>query len=216
MLEALERIERQLVDAAAAQQREAALPGRTWNPPRITVALLSALVLASGASAVTGVGPFGDVFDGDEAGLTPAPDGASATVSQSGAEGTEHSMRAYENRAGALCIQSPPVTGPPAGEVAFSCAARDEIARAVARDRSFAAVSSRGGESLLFGLVPGGASAVRVQMPGERARDAAIGGEAIRGFRPFLAVLEGPVPSGRRPAELIFDDGSRGSWPPRD
>jgi hypothetical protein len=90
--EIADRIESVLM--AAARRRAA----RRHRRVVAAVALLGALLLASGASAVTGVGPLGDALTADEKlplEAKPDPRGESVTVVGEGAEGRRYEVRVY-------------------------------------------------------------------------------------------------------------------------
>ena len=218
MLDALSRIEHQLVDAAARRQAEAlpapAQPAQ-WRPPRAVLVALILLALASGASAVTGVGPLGDLFEPEKTGLAPESAAPRVTLAQRAPSGEEVAMRAYENNEGALCIQSPPVGDLPAGEVRFSCAAPAALAAEVEAAGTFAAVNLAGPGVSFYGLVDADVTRLRVAHGAEPV-EAKLADETIGGYRPFLALLDGPIPTPANPLSLTFDEGRAGRWPPSE
>ncbi len=95
MNELVDRIESVLMVAArrrAARRRRRAV---------LAMTVLGLLVLVSGASAVSGVGPLGDVLTADEElppGAKPDPRGASVLLVGEGADGRRYEVRAYRAR----------------------------------------------------------------------------------------------------------------------
>lgn len=82
------------VVVAAARRRAARRRRRTAT----AVAALGVLLAASGASAVTGVGPLGDALTADEKlpiGAKPAPGGESVTLAAETSDGRRQEVRAY-------------------------------------------------------------------------------------------------------------------------
>jgi hypothetical protein len=217
MLDALTRIEHQLVEAAARQQLRPVGPVSrpvAWRPPRAVLVLLILLALASAASAVTGVGPLGDLFRSEQGGLAPESGAPRVTVAQRAPSGTEVVMRAYENNEGSLCIQTPPVEELLPQTVVHGCAPPPEVARRIERDGTFAGVAETGAGTAFYGLVRGDATSLRVQGGGDPAVEAELADETIAGHRPFVAILGGPVPTATNPVQLIIDDGLPVRWPP--
>jgi hypothetical protein len=93
--EVVDRIEDVLM--AAARRRAARRHRRTVA----AMALIGVLVLASGASAVTGVGPLGDTLTADDKlppGAKPEPRGESVLLVGEGAEGRRFEVRVYRQR----------------------------------------------------------------------------------------------------------------------
>jgi hypothetical protein len=90
--EIADRIEAVLM--AAARRRAM----RRHRRAVLAIALLGVLLLVSGASAVTGVGPLGDALTADEKlppGAKPDPRGESVLLVGEGAEGRRYEVRAY-------------------------------------------------------------------------------------------------------------------------
>jgi DNA-directed RNA polymerase specialized sigma24 family protein len=95
--EIADRIEAVLM--AAARRRAA----RRHRRVVAAVALLGVLLLASGATAVTGVGPLGDALTADEKlppGAKPEPGGESVLLVGEGAGGRRYEVRVYRARPG--------------------------------------------------------------------------------------------------------------------
>jgi hypothetical protein len=95
MNEITDRIEAVLM--AAARRRAM----RRHRRVVLAGALLGALLLGSGASAVTGVGPLGDALTADEKlpiGAKPDPRGESVLLAGEGAEGRRYEVRAYRQK----------------------------------------------------------------------------------------------------------------------
>jgi hypothetical protein len=175
--------------------------------------VLMVLALAGVASAVSGVGPLGDLFNPERTGLAPESGAPRVTVTQTAPSGDDVAMRAYENHEGSLCIQTPPVGDVPPPAVGHSCAPPAEVAGQVERDGAFAATERGPGGVAFYGLVRGDASSLRVEGGGGPPAEAELADETIGGYRPFLAVLAGPVPTEANPVQLIFDDGLPARWP---
>lgn len=92
MNEIADRIEHVLMEAA---RRRAA---RRHRRIVVAIALLGVLLLVSGASAVTGVGPLGDALTADEklpVEAKPDPGGESVLLVGEGAEGRRYEVRVY-------------------------------------------------------------------------------------------------------------------------
>jgi hypothetical protein len=93
--ELVDRIEDVLMTAA---RRRAA---RRHRRTAIAMALIAVLLLVSGASAVTGVGPLGDTLTADEKlppEAKPEPRGESVLLVGEGAEGRRYEVRVYRQR----------------------------------------------------------------------------------------------------------------------
>lgn len=213
MSEPLDRIERQLT---------AAVRGRARRRRRVRLlapaSTLLALVLASAASAVTGVGPMGDLLaEGEPADLAPTRGAAQIRVDQRGPGGEVFAMRAYETPRGVLCFQAPPPS--PSGVTAMNCAPPEALASELARVGFSAnlATGEDGKTPVIFGVVPGNATAVTLDDPSRAgqpaelsppwttipSRDATAGSaDDSLPLRAFLLTVDGRYPSAERPVTL--------------
>jgi hypothetical protein len=93
--EIVDRIEYVLMDAA---RRRAA---RRHRRIVVAIALLGVLLLVSGASAITGVGPLGEALTADEKlppGAKPDPRGESVLLRGEGAQGRRYEVRVYRRK----------------------------------------------------------------------------------------------------------------------
>jgi hypothetical protein len=93
--EIVDRIEQVLMDAA--RRRTA----RRHRRIVLSVVAASLLLVASGASAVTGVGPLGDALTADDKlpiGAEPAPGGESVTLAGESNDGRHQEVRVYRRR----------------------------------------------------------------------------------------------------------------------
>jgi len=184
--------------------------------------------IASGASAVSGVGPVADLLEGDRLPdlVRPAPHAARVDVEQTDSRGVAWTMRAYRAGRGAVfCVQAPPFPAPQGGTVEVSCAPRAVLARDLDRAGVFVTVvSPREGldTHLVIGLARADVAAVKVTTEAGPEVTATMSDVwATAGdngpIRAFLAVLEGPRPYVDRPlqvrAEPANGEGITSRWP---
>lgn len=213
MSEPLDRIERQLTVVARRRVRRR-------RRVRLLAPASTALVLtlASAASAVTGVGPVGDLLaEGEPADLAPTRGAAQVRVDQRGADGQVFAMRAYETPRGVLCFQAPLPS--PAGDTAMSCAPPKPLASELTRVgfRANLATGEDGKTPVIFGIVRGDATAVTLDDGtgvGQRAELSrpwttipshgaiAGSGDGSLPLRAFLLAVDGRYPSAERPVTL--------------
>lgn len=157
MLDALEQIERDLLSAA---RREV---GRRKVHRRASMAALAVtgtLAIATGAAAVSGVGPFTTSERGD-ANVYPRADAPRQILVSKDADGRAWTSLAFVGTGNAYCVQAPPAMSPSGSEMA--CTSPRTIQASFAEERPFAIVSSVGERtSLVAGLVPADTSAVTV------------------------------------------------------
>jgi hypothetical protein len=93
--EVVDRIEQALMDAARRRSR------RRHRRAVLSVVAVALLLLGSGASAVTGVGPLGDALTADEelpSGAKPAAGGESVTLAGETADGRRQEVRVYRRK----------------------------------------------------------------------------------------------------------------------
>jgi hypothetical protein len=193
----------------------------------VTTAVL-ATGIASGASAVSGVGPVADLLKGDRLPdlVRPEPSAARVDVKQADSRGTVWTMRAYRAGDGAVfCVQAPPYPASQGETVEVSCAPYPVLARDLDRAGVFLTVVSpeEGLDThLVIGLARADVAAVEVTTEAGREVTATMSDVWVtagdnRPILAFLAVLQGPRPYVDRPlqvrAELADGEVVTSRWP---
>ncbi|MGI8945362.1 MAG: hypothetical protein ACR2GL_03875 [Thermoleophilaceae bacterium] len=235
MIEALEKIERELISAA---QRRGAKRRRARSKRLAAGAAIGALALAAGASAITGVTPLDTPSP-----LTPKAAGEQASLGVQAPTGGVWTMRALRGEEGSLCVEAPPRPSPDTGGI---CVGYDAIASAFERTGAVVYVGapdSVDNVHFIMGLVPADAKSIRVTdqngrvstpsltgvwattKPGDGVLAPELGGSAAPpvkkgeplGTRAFMLATNGPYPTegGGIKVEVTRGDGgvAAGSWP---
>jgi hypothetical protein len=212
MTDPLVRINAQL-DAAAMRYVERRRRRRIGALGMATAVLV--IGIASGASALTGVGPVADLLEGGRLPdlVRPAPEEPRVVVEQADAGGTVWTMRAYRAGKGSVfCIQAPPFPAA-GGTTNASCAPYEVLARDLDDSAVFLTiVTPEDGldTHLVIGLARADVTAVTVTTAAGRLAAATMSsvwttaGED-QPLRAFLAVVEGPRPYTERPLRVRAD-----------
>jgi hypothetical protein len=223
MLSSLERIEDQLLAAAesrSARRRTRRRRGMT------TVALVGVLGVATGAAAVTGIGPF-ETHDEGTANVFPRSYAAQQALVFRTSDDRQWAARAFVGTGDAYCVQAPPVNAAVQSE-AMCLASSDIDARFRAHQPVIVVApvvpNPAGGQpqSLVAGLVSSDVTSVSVtnERTGTTA-DATTSSVWTRGAEPaaraFLVALP-QVDAGGTPQLSIFLETPSGRhtalWPP--
>jgi hypothetical protein len=229
MLEPLERIEEQLL-TAVGQARRRRRRRRVMVP---SIAATMVLALASGASAITGVGPVGNMLSGGSEQVHPQRDAPRVKLVV-GAGPQAASMRAFKNPGENYCVQTPPASR--GADTSEACAPYADLATALGTSGVFlttgASETPNDATHAIAGITRGDATSVELTPangPSQHAElsaawmraptreDSAAEGDASRPLRAFLAVVDGEYPSSERPIHVtvLLADGERlqSSWP---
>jgi hypothetical protein len=223
MLSSLERIEDQLI--AAAESRSV-----RWRTRRrrgmATVALVGVLGVATGASAITGIGPF-DTRDEGAANVFPRTNAAQQALVFRTRDDRQWVARAFLGTGNAYCVQAPPVNAATQSEA--RCLASSDVEAQFQAHEPVVVVApvvsnQAGGEpqSLVAGLVS--SDVTNVSVTNERtgtSADATISSVWTQGAEPaaraFLVALP-QVDVGGTPQLSISLETTSGRhtavWPP--
>ncbi len=104
MLSALQLIEDDLIAAAHQRVKRRHVPRRRWKLP--TLVVTGSLAIATGASAITGIGPLGSQGDGN---VYAPPTAPQVVFDHQGAGGKQWNATAFAGTGDAYCVQAPPV-----------------------------------------------------------------------------------------------------------
>lgn len=229
MLEPLERIEEQLL-MAVGQAHRRRRRRRVLVP---SIAATMVLALASGASAISGVGPVGDMLSGGSEQVHPQRDAPRVKLVV-GAGPQAASMRAFKNPGEHYCVQTPPATR--GADTSEACAPYADLARALdtsgvflivgatetPSDASYAIAGITRGDATSVELTPTTGPSKHAELSAAWMRaptrdDSAAEGSASRPLRALLAVVDGDFPSAERPLHVtvLLADGEQlqSSWP---
>lgn len=162
MLSALQVIEKDLIAAAHRQVGRRPVPRRRWHLSALLVT--GSLVMASAASAISGIGPLGDSGEGNVYAPSTSPQ---IVFAHQGMGGKEWKATAFAGTGGAYCLQAPPAGG--GRTIQAGCEPATVVAKRFAASTptvvvtQVTAMDGAGATSLVAGIVPASTTAVSVQ-----------------------------------------------------